>query len=68
MQLTQPIPLLTVRRLAQLTGLPVSAVRRVLDENPGIQPRAVADFRPVYDNQALELFRNTIASADGVSR
>lgn len=55
-----PVPLLTVRRISSITGLPVSVIRRVLDENPAIRPSALADFRPVYGAEALDLFANAI--------
>ena len=59
-----PIPLITVRRISQVTGLPVSEVRRILDEHPDIRPAAVADFRPVYDRDALRRFCEIIASLE----
>ncbi|SFJ26804.1 hypothetical protein [Planctomicrobium piriforme] len=49
----QPLPLLTIRRIAGLTGQPVSRLRHLLDEHPEIQPAAVADGRSVYDRDAF---------------
>lgn len=49
----QPFTLLTVRRISELTGRPVSEVERLLDEHPNIRPTAVADYRPVYDREAF---------------
>ena len=50
---TTPFPLLTVKRISELTGRPVSVIESLLAENPDILPTATADFRPVYDREAF---------------
>lgn len=45
--------LLTIRRIADLTDQPTSTIQRIVDETPGIRPRAVADGIDVYDRDAL---------------
>jgi len=67
---TTPFPLLTVRRIAELTHRPVSEVEAILDEHPEIRPTAIADYRPVYDRDAflrlLSLIDQTDAKQEGV--
>ncbi|MFV0445445.1 MAG: hypothetical protein ACK5Q5_17845 [Planctomycetaceae bacterium] len=61
---TLPTPLLTVRRISQLTSRPVSLIRRILDEHPGIQPRAIADRQPIYDRTALASITSILDQLD----
>ena len=59
-----PLALLTLRRISEVTGEPVSRMEQVLDEHPEIQPAAVADFRPVYDRNAFLQLLAVIDQAD----
>lgn len=51
--INQPFALLTLRRIAELTGRPVSALQAVIDEHPEIRPTATADYAPVFDRDAF---------------
>ncbi len=64
MQIANPFPLLTLKRISELTGRPVSAVETLLAEHPEIQPLATADHRPVYDREAFLRLLSLIDQAD----
>ena len=59
-----PFPLLTVKRISELTRRPVSAVESLLAEHPEIQPTALADYRPVYDREAFLRLLSLIEQAE----
>ena len=67
MQQTLPLPLLTLRRISRLSGRPLSAIRRILDEHPEIQPAAVADGRDVYDRGAYLRLLSLVDQADAAA-
>jgi len=64
MPATSPFPLLTIKRISELTGRPVSTVEATLGEHPEIQPTATADFRPVYDRDAFLRLLSLFDQAD----
>ena len=64
----QPFRLLTVLRIAELTRRPVSQIEGLLGEHPGIQPTAIADYRPVYDRESFLRLLSIIDQCDAAEK
>jgi hypothetical protein len=64
MTVKKPFALLTVKRISELAGKPVSKIQQILDEHPGIQPTATADHSPVYDRDAFLSILSLIDQSD----
>ncbi|MCC5830903.1 MAG: hypothetical protein JJU36_15765 [Phycisphaeraceae bacterium] len=59
-----PPRLLTVGRMAEILGVPVSRVRYVLATRPDIRHCALAGIARLYDRQALARIRHELSAID----
>lgn len=61
---TQPVQVLTVGRIAEITGEPLHRIEYILRSRPHIRPRARAGRLRIYDEYALAQIQEELERRD----